>query len=85
MNNGPDFSALGQVYPQAKSIVCCIHPQATYDAVAAATALCLAAREAGKSCEVLCEEPMRVEYNYLVGIDKIQQSIGNRDLVISFD
>lgn len=84
MTNGPDFSALGQVFPQAKSVVCFIHPQATYDAVAAALTLSLAAHEAGKSCEVVCEEPMRVEYNYLVGIDQIQQSVGNRDLVISF-
>lgn len=85
MSNGPDFSALGQVFPEAKSIICFIHPQATYDAVAAATSLCLAAKAAGKSCEVMCEEPMRVEYNYLVGIEKITQSVGNRDLVISFD
>jgi hypothetical protein len=85
MTNNPDYSALGQIFPDAKSIVCFVHPQATYDAVAAATSLCLAIRETGKSCEVLCEEPMRVEYNYLVGIDKIKETIGNRDLVISFD
>ena len=85
MNNGVDFSALGQVFPQAQSVICFIHPQATYDAVAAALSLCLAVRQTGKSCEVLCEEPMRVEYNYLVGIDKIKETIGNRDLVISFD
>ncbi len=85
MTNNPDYSALGQIFPDAKSIVCFIHPQATYDAVAAATSLCLAIRQTGKNCEVLCEEPMRVEYNYLVGIEKIKESIGNRDLVISFD
>jgi hypothetical protein len=85
MNNTVDFSALGQVFPSAQSVICFIHPQATYDAVAAALSMCLAIRQTGKSCEVLCEEPMRVEYNYLVGIDKVQQSVGNRDLVIAFD
>lgn len=85
MTNGPDFSALGQVLPEANSIVCFIHPQSTYDAVASATALSLALQAAGKSCEVVCEEPMRVEYNYLVGVEQISQSVGNRDLVISFD
>ncbi len=85
MNNGPDFSPLANVLPTAQSVVCFIHPQATYDAVAAALSISMAVREAGKSCEVICEEPMRVEYNYLVNIDQVIQEAGNRDLVISFD
>lgn len=84
VNNGPNFAPLAQVANEANTILCFIHPQATYDAVAAATSFCLAAKEAGKSCTVVCEEPMRVEYNYLVGIDKIKQTVGNRDLVVSF-
>jgi hypothetical protein len=85
MSTAPDFSPLANVMPEAQSVLCFIHPQATYDAVAAALAFCMAAREAGKSCEVICEEPMRVEYNYLVNIDQVGHEAGNRDLVISFD
>lgn len=83
-NTGPDFTPMASVVNEAQTFLCFVHPQATYDAVAAATSFCLAARDAGKSCTVVCEEPMRVEYNYLVGIDKVKQSVGNRDLVISF-
>ncbi len=84
MQHGPDLTALATVNKDAKSYVCFIHPQATYDAVAAALAFKLAAEEAGKSVEVVCEEPMRVEYSYLMSIDQVRQNIGNRDLVISF-
>lgn len=84
MQHGPDLSALASVSGEAKSFVCFIHPQATFDAVAAALAFQLAAQEAGKSVEVVCEEPMRVEYSHLIGIDRIRQEVGNRDMVISF-
>lgn len=82
--NGPDFSVLAETFPKAETFVCFIHPQATYDAVAAATSLQAALTQSGKSCSVVCDEPMRVEYNYLLGVDKIKQKVGNRDLVVSF-
>lgn len=81
---GPDFRALATVLEEAKNIVCFIHPQATYDAVAAALSLQLAGEQSGRSVEVVCEEQMRVEYSHLVGIDRVQQSVGNRDLIVSF-
>lgn len=84
MQHGPDLSALAAVYEKAKSFVVFIHPQATYDAVAAGLALRLALKEAGKTCEVVCEEPMRVEFSQLVDIDAVQLEAGNRDLVLSF-
>jgi hypothetical protein len=79
-----DLSPLANVLPNAHNVVCFLHPQTTYDAVAAALALRLALIEAGKSCQVVCEEPMRVEYNALVDIDQVTAVIGNRDLVLSF-
>lgn len=84
MQQGPDFRALSTVLEQAKSIICFIHPQATYDAVAAALSLKLAGESSGRSVEVICEEPMRVEYSHLVGIDQVSQKAGNRDLIVSF-
>ncbi len=81
---GPQFEALASVFEQAKNIVCFIHPQATYDAVAAALSLQLAGESSGRSVEVVCEDPMRVEYSHLVGIDRVQQTVGNRDLIVSF-
>ncbi len=83
-NTNLDLSALAAAYEKAQSAVVFIHPQATYDAVAAALALHLALREAGKSCAVVCVEPMRVEFSRLVAIDQVHTEAGNRDLVISF-
>lgn len=84
MQNNLDLSALATVYEKAQSAIVFIHPQATYDAVAAALSLRLALQERGKSCEVICEEPMRVEFSRLVDIDQVRTEAGNRDLVISF-
>jgi len=84
MTDNLDFSALAEVLPQANSVVIFIHPMATYDAVAAATSLSLALKSAGKQATVFCEEAMRVEHNYLVGIDEVTSEISNRDLIISF-
>lgn len=84
MQNNLDLSALAAVYSKAQSALVFIHPQATYDAVAAGLSLRLALTEAGKSCEVICEEPMRVEFSRLIDIDRVLTEAGNRDLVISF-
>lgn len=79
-----DLSALANVLPSAHNVICFLHPQTTYDAVAAALALKLALAVSGKDCQVICEEPMRVEYNALVDIDQVTARAGNRDLVLSF-
>ena len=84
MSPNNDFSALASAYQEANSFVIFLHPQVTYDAVAAALAMKLAFKQAGKSVEVVCEEPMRVEYNHLIAIDEVRQKVGNRDLVVSF-
>lgn len=84
MSPNNDFSALASAYQEANNFVIFLHPQVTYDAVAAALAMRLAFKQAGKSVEVVCEEPMRVEYNHLIAIDEVDQEVGNRDLVVSF-
>lgn len=80
----PDLTPLSQAFKGAQNVVVFIHPQATFDAVAAATAWCLAIREQNKSCTIACEAPMRPEYSRLTGIQSVSQEVGNRDLVISF-
>lgn len=84
MSIGTDLSPLQNAWQQAQSIVCFIHPQSTYDAVAAALAVQMAAEQDGKSASVVCEAPMRSEYRALVGLNKVEQEAGNRNLVISF-
>lgn len=80
-----DLTALSTALQKAKNVVCFIHPQATYDAVAAATAFSLALEKTGRQVVVACEAPMRPEYTELNALNEVQQEVGNRDLVISFD
>ncbi len=80
-----DLTALATAMQKAQNVVCFIHPQATYDAVAAATAFAEAVNASGRHAVVACEAPMRPEYSALTGISAVQQEVGNRDLVISFD
>ena len=81
---GHDITPLANISPEAKSVLICIHPQSTYDAVAAALAWKLAWEQSGKSVSVVCPAPMRAEYSRLAGIDQVVTEAGNRDLVMSF-
>ncbi|HZZ98500.1 MAG TPA: hypothetical protein VFG51_01075 [Candidatus Saccharimonadia bacterium] len=57
----------------------------SYDMVASALSLYLSLKSAGKEVQIACPDDMRVEFSHLVGVDEIKQSIGNRNLVVSFD
>ncbi len=81
---GHDITPLAQAAQEAKSVVLCIHPQSTYDAVAAALTWKQVWEQAGKSVAVVCSAPMRAEYASLFGIEQVQTEVGNRDLVMSF-
>ena len=54
-----------------------------FDQVASALSLFLAL-EKSKSVSILCSSPMTVEFNRLVGVDKISQELGNKNLIIKF-
>lgn len=81
---GIDLSPLQNAWKQAQSVVCFIHPQTTYDAVAAALGVSALAQESGKSVTLVCEAPLRSEYQSLHGVEQVTQNVGNRNLVISF-
>jgi hypothetical protein len=81
---GHDITPLANASADAKSVLICIHPQSTYDAVAAALAWKLTWEQAGKAVSVICSAPMRAEYNRLAGVEQVGTEAGNRDLVMSF-
>ncbi|HKY73804.1 MAG TPA: hypothetical protein VJ246_00640 [Patescibacteria group bacterium] len=68
----------------ASTIYVLIGVNPNYDTVASALSLYLSFKEAGKNVQIACAEPMRVEFSYLIGIDEVQQKLGNRNLVLSF-
>ncbi len=58
----------------------------TFDSVAAALSLYLSLSGTGKRVSVASPNPMTVEFNRLVGVDKVSQNIssGGRNLIVSF-
>lgn len=72
----------------AKSILIALPGNPTVDGVASALSLYLALSSSGKQVNVVCATAMTVEFNRLVGVDKIGNSLSGssngRNLVISF-
>lgn len=71
----------------AKSVVLMVPSKPFFDEVASSLSLYLALKNSGKAVSIVCPSPMTVEYNRLVGIDKITTSFGGgtSNLVIQFD
>ena len=67
----------------ANSILILISDKPSFDQVAAALSLFLSLRGI-KDAVVSSSKPMTVEFNRLVGVDRITQELGNKNLTISF-
>lgn len=80
-----DISNLQTVFQSASSALILLKTNPTFDQLAAALSLLLALHFQKKEAYVVCADPMRVEFGNLVGVDQVQQTIGNRSLQISFD
>ena len=70
---------------EAKSVAILLPPEPTTDMVASALGLFLSLKEAGKVAQIGCGSPIKVENADLFGVDQIKNSIGNQNLIISFD
>lgn len=69
----------------AKSILILLPKDPNFDQVAAATSFYLALTQTeGKEINIYCPTPMIVEFNKLVGVNKVKNEIGNKNLTISF-
>lgn len=67
----------------AKSILIILPVKPYFDQVAAGLALYLALR-GERNTQVTSPSPMTVEFNRLIGVNKISQEVGNKNLVIRF-
>ncbi|OGY16326.1 MAG: hypothetical protein A2785_00025 [Candidatus Chisholmbacteria bacterium RIFCSPHIGHO2_01_FULL_49_18] len=85
MNDQLHTEELRKVLDTTKSVFVLLPQNPSLDATASALALFLSLKEAGKTVFVGCPTQMRVEYKNLVGVDRISDKIGNRNLIISFD
>ena len=55
------------------------------DSIAASLSLYLSLKKHGKQITAACSSPMTVAFNRLVGVNKITDKVGSRNLIISFD
>lgn len=68
----------------ASSLLILIPKEPNFDQVAAGLSLYLTLSAYGKSVAVACPTPMIVEFNRLVGVNKVDQELGNKNLTIKF-
>ncbi|HLE49266.1 MAG TPA: hypothetical protein VI819_04535 [Patescibacteria group bacterium] len=72
------------VIDSANSILILLPTKPYFDQVAAGLSLYLSLLHSGKSVSVYSPAPATVEFNRLIGVDKITNELGNKNLVISF-
>ncbi len=71
------------IVQNSKSILILLPTKPFFDQVAGALALFLALREE-KDVQVVSATPMIVDFNRIIGVNKITQEMGNKNLVIRF-
>lgn len=70
-------------FTQSKNIALLLAPSPTHDFVASALALKLSLESSGKTVNVICSDPMTVDFNRLVGVNTISSVFGSRNLIIT--
>ena len=80
-----DFTPVQEALTSARTLTIVLPVSLNQDKVASALALYLSLKKASKQVSLVCSRPMIVEYSSLVGVDKIKNKLGGRNLVVSFD
>lgn len=71
---------------QGKSILILLPQNPDFDEVASATSLYQVLKTDGtKDVNIFCPTPMIVEFNNLVGVNKIKNELGNKNLSLTFE
>ena len=70
-------------FSTSKNIALLLASTPSFDFVAGALALKLSLESASKTVNVICGDPMTVDFNRLVGVNTISGVFGNRNLVIT--
>lgn len=70
---------------EAKEILIVTHEKPTGDSIGSSLAVYLGLLSLGKNVSVLMPDAMTVEFSNFIGADKIKQSLGNKNFVISLN
>lgn len=85
MNYNFDFQPIGEALDKSKAILILTPANPSLDSVASALSLYLSLRKQEKNVLIACPSPMTVSFNHLIGVNKVTDKLGGRNLVISFD
>jgi len=85
MNKPYPFAELQEKISNTQKILIVLPERPIFDQVAAGLSLFLSLQEAGRSVFITCPTPMTVEFNHLVGVDKISSKVVGSDLIVSFN
>jgi len=79
-----DFDAVVKQINASKKVLIFVPQNPSVDAVASALALYLSLKKQKKSATIACSNPLTVSFNRLYAVNKVVQSVGNKNMVISF-
>jgi len=85
MSDQTDLKPIQSILNQSNNIFIVITKNPDHDTVAAALSLYISLKKTKKSINIACPSEMVVEHSRLVGLDKIKNKVGNKNLVVSFD
>jgi nanoRNase/pAp phosphatase (c-di-AMP/oligoRNAs hydrolase) len=85
MTNQLNFQSVQENLNSAKDILVLIKANPNLDQVAAGLGLYLSLKKQDRNVVIGCPTSMTVAFNRLIGVNKISSSLGNRNLIISFD
>lgn len=80
-----DVKAFQDKLQESHSVLLALGQNPSFDAVASSLSLSLALKEGGKETTVACPTPMIVEFNRLVGVDKVTDNVADKNLTITFE
>lgn len=80
-----EVTALKDLLTTSSSIVILLPDTSSRDAIAAALSLYLSLTQLSKIVTIASPKPPTVGLSYLVGVNKITQSLGNKNFVVSLD
>lgn len=81
----PNINEVQSLLTQAQEVLIVTHENPNPDSLGASLALFLSLKAAGKKVTAACPTAPTVEFTHLVGIDKINQTLGGKNFIISLD
>ena len=83
MDSNSGKSRFQDTIARSNSILIVLPQNPDTDTVAAGLSLCLALSSYGKTTSVFCPSDMLVEFNRLVGVDRVSRELGEKNLTIT--